>query len=135
MDTSPGDIGESPGVGHLNASRPGLRLALSGAIIALLVAAGLTDTARADTPIGTVTGYPAVANPTSLAVGSDGNIWVAQTDHVSVVSTSGDVLATHAVPAGVDSLSPGPDGRVWFDEGDTKIGAITKDGVVTSYDV
>ena len=71
-----------------------------------------------------------------LASGSDGNIWVGQYRQILKVSPAdGQILDTYPLSGGAGDPIPGPDGRLWFDFSDGKIGAITTSGELTTYDV
>lgn len=100
-------------------------------MLALVVVA---SPAVADTA-GTITVYP-MTGITDLAAGADGNMWMAQFPGkiLKVSPSDGLVLDTYAVTGG-GSLALGPDDRIWFQESDTQLGAITTSGDVTTYDI
>lgn len=96
-------------------------------------ALGLITVDGASTPIPIKKG----SLPTSLAIGKDGRVWVAEAgkDAIAAVDATGNEtdfpLASGAAPT---SIAAGADGRLWFTEPDLhRIGAITTDGAVTTY--
>src|SRR5438046_1067203 len=153
MASPRGDVENPPGVGYLSRSRTSapLRFALACAAL-LLVAPACSRNARADppapatrtspaptpatttspVPAGKVTRYE--VRGTSIAVGADGNVWVAQGSRIAKVSQAGEILARYWIGSGAD-LTSGPDGRIWFGMGGQRIGAITRSGHVTTYPV
>ena len=77
--------------------------------------------------------------PHAIAVGPDKNIWVSMegTDALEKMSTSGVLLEKYYLPGDANSIVAGPDGKVWFTNGEkeeepsvdtmaTSGGAITK---------
>lgn len=86
---------------------------------------------------GVVTEYatPAIY-PESIAVGSDNALWFSG---IGRVTTAGVVNPTlYQIPSysGTNSLASGPDGAIWFTEGQqNNIGRITTAGVFTEYPV
>jgi virginiamycin B lyase len=69
----------------------------------------------------------------AMTIGPDGAIWIAD-DHVLRVTTAG-----HWTKYGTGSLNArssiivGPDKRLWFDNGNSHVGAITTKGHLSSY--
>lgn len=98
-------------------------------------------------------GYTASShsNPTAIAAGSDGNLWIAESVSANVqqivkMTTAGAIAGTYTVlpnsnPGAADylqSMASGPDGNMWFvldDEGSgyDEIGKITPAGTITRY--
>src|SRR3954452_17669152 len=89
---------------------PGLLLSAS-----LVLAAGWVGAAppAGAAEISTLTGFASATN--GAAVGSDGNLWVAEQSAGSVakVSPSGAVLGHVLVGGNPTGLSAGPNGTVW----------------------
>jgi streptogramin lyase len=79
---------------------------------------------------------PGAANdPLDLAVGSDGNVWVAATGNIFRITPAGAVTG-FPVPGDrfTQSIAAGPDGNLWFTEpDDDRIGRITVGGAVTEF--
>lgn len=102
---------------------------------------------------GTITNYPVVsefslsntARPTSITLGSDGNMWVTDpaTNSIWKISQKGIVGGPCTLPAGADptSIATGSDGSLWFTEaGINKIGRLpitntSACGAVTQFNV
>ena len=103
------------------------------------------------TTAGSVTNYtgPGISNPHAITAGSDGALWFTNL-------TGGSGCSTHAAPCGsigrittsgtvTDYTDPGfshpqritagPDGALWFTQGDDAIGRITTTGKITVYTV
>lgn len=129
-------------------------LLAGGAIVALLGAAG-TASAAANLAYGSAVEYPPGPGQAmgSIASGSDGNIWYSYSNVTSpggglraMATGSNVVLASYAMPATLfplpyqdpDSLVNGPDGRLWFVQGEGPsgppiLGAITTGGTYSAY--
>ena len=81
---------------------------------------------------------PATIGPNGIAVGPDGNLWIAGGNNkIWKMSTAGIFLNGYTVPtasAAAYWVTSGPDGNLWFaeDQGD-KIGRITTAGVMTEF--
>jgi streptogramin lyase len=109
-----------------------------------------------DNKVGKITSegaYTYYALPTTnirlssgIASGPDGNIWVAgvyKTDSETFaqlirITTSGSIteFPIAGAPLAIDSLTSGPDGKIWFTAPDSyKIGKMTTSGTVTLYNV
>ncbi len=79
---------------------------------------------------------PSLAEAATL--GPDGNMWVAQDhqiDKVPVGVTATSQMTTYELGSGnkgFGSITPGPDGRLWFGWG-LQVGAITTSGTVEGY--
>jgi streptogramin lyase len=83
--------------------------------------------------------YPLLtgSEATSIARGSDGNLWFAEeaASQIGRITTSGTVTY-YSLPLGSkpDSITGGPEGAMWFaEEGRERIGKITSTGVITEY--
>lgn len=94
------------------------------------------------TPSGELTLFqmPEPSYPSGIAVGKDGDLWIAASSpqskpFIARVSLAGDVLdqfplpATAGEPRGIVS---GPDGAMWFTES-AGIGRLTSSGVLTEF--
>lgn len=129
-------------------------LLAGGAILAMLGAAGGAS-AAANLAYGSTAEYPAGPGQAmgTIASGSDGNVWYSYSSVTSpggglrAMATGGNVvLASYAMPAtllplpyqDLDSLVNGPDGRLWFVQGEGPsgppiLGAITTSGTYSAY--
>ena len=105
------------------------------------------------TPTGTVTTQDTNETPNAITKGPDGNLWYTEGhpfafpfqspfDKIGRMTPSGVVtdfpLPTPEAAATSDSetISPGPDGALWFTEpSNDKIGRITTAGVITEFNV
>jgi hypothetical protein len=84
---------------------------------AVWAAAFWTDGVARTEAGGTVTVYPVAGTPSSVAPGTEGNLWLITGGDVVSLSTSGDVTAVYPIPADLSVEGPltvGPDGNVWF---------------------
>jgi virginiamycin B lyase len=76
-------------------------------------------------------------SPTSIASGSDGALWFAESGKKSIgrITTALVVTNSYPVPSGAEpySIAPGPDGALWFTENRASIGRIDTSGNVTEY--
>jgi uncharacterized repeat protein (TIGR01451 family) len=92
-------------------------------------------------PLNVGGGY---SSPDRIVVGADGNLWVEdaawfQVDQVIPRVTSDGTVTRYSLnngyAVGVTNLTPGPDGRLWFDVGtfSCSLAAMTIGGVVTYY--
>ncbi|HEY2536534.1 MAG TPA: hypothetical protein VGI24_06075 [Solirubrobacteraceae bacterium] len=81
---------------------------------------------------------PAGSKPTSLAAGSDGNIWFAEggTKKIGKMSPGGTILAEYALVEGgaPEHIIAGAEGDLWFTHGPGSLSKITTSGTVTVYD-
>jgi len=129
-------------------------LLAGGAIVALLGAAG-TASAAANLAYGSAVEYPPGPGQAmgSIASGSDGNIWYSYSNVTSpggglraMATGSNVVLGSYAMPTTLfplpyqdpGSLVNGPDGRLWFVQGEGPsgppiLGAITTSGTYSAY--
>ena len=95
------------------------------------------------TPSGTVAEYPvpSTAFIAGITSGADGNLWMSDIGENAVlkVSTSGQVLATIAIPsknAQPNGITAGPDGNIWVAEYNAaKIGRVTPSGTITEFGI
>jgi streptogramin lyase len=77
----------------------------------------------------------------ALTVGSDGNIWGADANTVSVdkiLTSNGALFAQYHTTYGPVGITNGPDGNVWFTESSGssgKVGYVTPGGTVTEFGV
>lgn len=89
----------------------------------------------------TITEYPlptTASNPTAIAKGPDGNLWIVEAAANKIVKVTISGVVTEypiptpgSLPAGITA---GPDGNLWFTEAvGNKIGKITPDGTITEY--
>jgi streptogramin lyase len=93
------------------------------------------------TPGGTIAEYPVPSTSfiAGITSGSDGNLWMTDITGNAIlkVSTSGQVLATYAVPsknAQPRGITAGPDGNTWFTEYSAgKIGRVTPSGTIAEF--
>lgn len=90
---------------------------------------------------GAVQMYPTPTSgsgPGSIKLGSDGNMWVAQSlvGKIAKVTPSGD-FTEYSIGCQSSSISLGSDGNMWFGCGYSaaRIGYITPDGNVTTFDM
>ena len=93
-------------------------------------------------PDGKTTSYRLPETLTSdqvPVVGSDGNLWVSANGLTRVTPDGTTTLFPLMKFSATYSLSPGPDGNLWFSEipiyGGRVIGKVTSDGVITEYPV
>src|SRR5207237_6876525 len=94
------------------------------------------------TTSGTFTEYAFAngSNPQGLAVGSDGNLWVALsgTNKIAKVTTGGSITE-YSIPsmsANATDVTLGPDGLIWFTEAmllGGKLAKVTTDGAFSEY--
>ncbi len=84
------------------------------------------------------TAITAGSGPTSITVGSDGNLWFTEfnTDSVARLTLATGAVSEFLVPgagSGPAGITNGPDGALWFTEaGSGEIGRITTAGLVTN---
>src|SRR5579871_4729251 len=80
------------------------------------------------------------SNPTGIAVGADGNLWITETgsNKSAKITTSGHITE-YRIPTSdsqPDAITAGPDGNIWFTElSGNKIGQITVDGTIHEYPI
>ncbi|MGC2129808.1 MAG: hypothetical protein WA629_06900 [Candidatus Aquilonibacter sp.] len=91
---------------------------------------------------GTVSAYANPgANYSALTVGSDGNIWGANANTVTIdkiLTSNGALGAQYHTSYGPVGITNGPDGNVWFTEssgGSGKVGYVTPGGTLTEFGV
>lgn len=87
------------------------------------------------TPTGTMTTYP--ANTGGHSIASSGSArWfdVGSGSAIGKITTSGTIHYYPLPTTGAFYVTKGPDGNVWFTEGNSKVGKITSAGVATEYD-
>jgi streptogramin lyase len=94
------------------------------------------------TPAGAFTSFP-LFSPFSIAMGPDGNLWapVFASDNPTIARISPSGTTIDSFPAGgasyaISYISAGPDGYMWFTEGDknpSAIGRISVGGVVEEF--
>ena len=85
-------------------------------------------------PAGAMTSVPlpSGARGTSLAIGSDGNVWYGGSGVIGKVTMGGVATAVVSDTARLDHLAVGPDGNIWFSRSyPNSIGHVTAAGVVT----
>ena len=87
-----------------------------------------------------VTEYPigGAALPEGIALGSDGNLWFAESvGRIGRMTPSGVVTEfTPPTGGGLQDIVAGPDGNLWFTESSAnKIGRVTTAGVITEFPV
>ncbi len=100
------------------------------------------------TTAGVITEFPlppplatAPQNLNGIAAGPDGNIWFvhAGANVVGVMSMSGNLIATYAIPTANSNaglIISGPDGNMWFgDQNNNKIARITLSGTITEFTI
>jgi virginiamycin B lyase len=97
-----------------------------------LVSLGLAAGGASASAAPTLTIYPGIARPVSIAAGPDGALWF--TNHAN--NTIGRITTTGKVHlyAGVfepEGITAGPDGALWFTNRES-IGRITTTGSVTN---
>jgi virginiamycin B lyase len=96
------------------------------------------------TSSGTITEFPLPvqdANPGSIALGFDGNMWFTESSAIGRITPSGtitefpapDVPPTVVPFRGGSQIVQGPDGNMWFTEESNSIGRITPAGEVVSF--
>jgi streptogramin lyase len=74
--------------------------------------------------------------PSGIAVGPDGDLWVAEVSepYIDRVSTSGAIVDEYTLPTLTDGITAGPDGNMWFTGfASDEIGFITPTGQATIY--
>lgn len=88
-------------------------------------------------PDGTITNYLVPqSTPFGITAGSDGELWFDNAHTISHISTSGQLQDVTDASNGGFNFTIGSDGNVWFSElGALKIARITRDGVVTEFDL
>jgi len=87
------------------------------------------------TPAGKLSTVSLPAYPNALAVGSDGNLWVAADGEIDRVTAAGGVTS-FALPNSDSAfaIAPGPDGALWFaTDGTNPMGRITTGGTVAQF--
>ncbi len=93
------------------------------------------------TPSGEFTVFPMGA-ATGTTVGPDGDLWAATSSlAIERISIDGTLKKTYSVPGdqtAIPTVSTGPDGAIWFTEGDHQppapaIGRVTTDGVIDQF--
>jgi virginiamycin B lyase len=75
--------------------------------------------------------------PTSIAAGSDGNLWFVELNNGKVAKlTTSRVFTEYTPPSGYGPayLAAGPDSAIWFINGG-KVGSISSSGVFTGYTI
>jgi streptogramin lyase len=101
------------------------------------------------TPSGLVTRFPLPVGPNEprqIALGSDGNLWVADVGVVREEPSSGQILRVtpvgevtkFSVPTPVENfrptaIAPGPDGALWFTGSGTGVGRIDASGSIAEF--
>jgi streptogramin lyase len=94
---------------------------------------GTLDSITSD---GHITSFPLADDPTALAAGPDGDLWVGtDSGNIDRVGTNGDVT-TFAIPddADVNDLVAGSDGDLYFSlDGNNQLGRITTSGVISEF--
>jgi streptogramin lyase len=90
------------------------------------------------TPAGAVTEFPDGGSslPIGITAGADGNLWVAQgTGGVARVTPAGAITQFATPGEGLDDITSGPDGNLWFNNqaGPGVIGRITPAGTITEF--
>jgi len=106
---------------------------MKNAFVALLIALG-SIAAQAQT----VTVFRVDGVLWGIAAGPDGNVWFPTTNGVARMTPAGKTTTfrTRLPISGRATIAAAPDGRMWFTEPDqSRIGAITMDGVITEYDL
>ena len=97
---------------------------------------------RIDPTSGTITdtrNFDPGSNPSDLAVGGDGNLWVTLTGTSRIARVNpaaGGATTTFPLPAGAApfSIAAGADGALWFTEpGRSQVGRITTDGQINAF--
>lgn len=89
------------------------------------------------TPAGVVTQYPVYYSTTSIAVGSDGNLWFTVNGwYVGKITTSGAVTMYNLPNAQWTDITTGPDGNLWAaDMLSNRIALISTAGTFTTYTI
>jgi streptogramin lyase len=114
------------------------------------------DTIGRITPTGAITEFKLGLDPEGLALGPDGNVWVAErlaletgaialnkgSEPVAIASgTDGNLWFTDygsiglRAGSGPERIAPGPDGSMWFaNDGEARsVGRITPSGIITEF--
>jgi len=106
---------------------------MKNVLIALLIA---FSTIAADAQ--TVTYFRVDGVLWGIAAGPDGNVWFPTTNGVVRMTAAGEATTfrTRSPISGRATICAARDGRMWFTEPDqSRIGAITMDGVITEFDL
>jgi virginiamycin B lyase len=76
-------------------------------------------------------------DPTTIAVGSDRELWFTVYGQIRRVTTSGVFDQRSETPPNIwpESITAGPDGALWFTEDVDKIGRITTSGAITEFPI
>ncbi len=123
--------------------RRGRVLASITASIAIAAGSALSTAPMTQAAVGDITEFALTAgtSPMDVAVGPDGNLWVANSaaSSVSKVAATGAVLATYAMTSansGPRALAAGADGSMWVAlQTANKIARVTMEGAVTEFAV
>lgn len=86
-------------------------------------------------PAGVQTAFPVDGEPGSVEVGTDGNLWFADTGAIGRMTPTGDVIRfPNDFLGGVRDLVLGGDGNVWFLSADSdRVGRVTPAGAITLF--
>lgn len=116
------------------------RLGQLVAAAAVIAAAAAVPAAPALADRGDITSYPSGSgNPRDVALGADGNLWVAQAGNGRIARvTPAGVATAFPRPDGseVRGIAAGPDGNLWFTASSGPpyvVGRITTAGVMTDF--
>jgi streptogramin lyase len=109
------------------------RAVAGAAFVVFFLAAVASGQGVNEYPIGSA------ALPEGIALGSDGNLWFAEsTGRIGKMTPSGTVteFSTPTVGSAPQDVTAGPDGNLWFTEtSGNRIGRITTAGVITEFPV
>jgi virginiamycin B lyase len=88
---------------------------------------------------GTMVEYAGPIHVTGITAGGDGNLWLTDPDHNSVLQvdpSKGKIKNVFPVAAAGEGIAKGSDNALWFAEpGNSRIGRVTTSGIVTHYNV
>ena len=90
-------------------------------------------------PDGTMIEYAGPIHVTGIAAGADGNLWLTDPDHNSVLQvdpSKGKIKNVFPVAAAGEGIARGSDNALWFAEpANQRIGRITTGGIVSHFNV
>lgn len=71
----------------------------------------------------------------ALLAGNDGNMWAASTNYQSIFRiTNNDYEVTqYQIGTNIAEMTAGPDGQIWFTDGENRFGALAPDGLLTLF--
>ncbi len=136
--TPDGVITEFPAAGLDVSYLDGIAQGADGNVWFIAYDSNSNGTLASITPDGKVTTYPLGDDPTALAAGPDGNLWVGtDSGNIDRVATDGTVTSfALADGAGITTITAGTDGNLWFTlNGSDQFGKISTAGVSSEFNL